>query len=272
MFKNLKQCKLLVMSRFKIVNLIDKVFVSCAIFLIIFAWLNFYVRNISLTFFLSLVFSSAICYILFYFYHNKQNKISLTKKEAEEIDLNFLAFSLLSTKEKLNLIKTILEKTTATSIIKNVIYFENEGKQTALIVATEFEKLSNHNLVNMLCNLPKEKLNEIQLIINNAEPNLNLKILKNCNIKLITKFDLYNNFFKANNVYPEKENLNTNVTKQTWQNLLKNLFLPQKAKPYFLCGFVLILSSIILPFHVYYLIAGTILLFFSILCKIRTKI
>ena len=260
------------MSRFRIINLLDKIFVSCAIFLIVFAWLNFYVRNIPLTFFLSLIFSFALCFILFYIYNNKQTKIKLTKKDAEEIDLNFLAFSLLSTKDKLNLIKTIIEKTTSTSIIKNVIYFEKEGRQTALVVATEFEKLSNHNLVNILSNLPKEKLNEIQIIINANEPNLNLRILKNCNIKLITKLELLNNFFKPSNIYPDKENLNTNFTHQTWKNLLKNLFLPQKAKSYFLCGFILILSGIILPFHVYYLITGTILLFFSILCKIRIKI
>ena len=43
------------MSRFKIINLFDKIFVTSAIFLIIFAWINFYIRDLYTTFILSII-------------------------------------------------------------------------------------------------------------------------------------------------------------------------------------------------------------------------
>ena len=82
------------MSKYRIVNLIDKIFISVAIFLIIYAWINFYIRNLWTTFFLSLIFTFAVLFILFYFTEKKQNKLSLNKKNVDDMNKYFLAFLL----------------------------------------------------------------------------------------------------------------------------------------------------------------------------------
>jgi len=56
------------------------------------------------------------------------------------------------------------------------------------------------------------------------------------------------------------------------KTLALNLFVPQKAKSYLFCGSILIFSSIILPYNYYYIIVGSMLLMFGIICKLLPKI
>ena len=98
------------MSKFKVINLIDKLFITCATFLIIYAWINFYLRDLWTTFILSLIFTFAILFVFSYFLNKKQTRINLNKKQLEEINTQFYVFKLNSTNQKLNLLKEILSK------------------------------------------------------------------------------------------------------------------------------------------------------------------
>ena len=115
-----------------------------------------------------------------------------------------------------------------------------------------------------------EKDTEILIVIcNEIFNNLNTKILNNLEIKFVMKNELFENYFLAHRIYPDCANLKVEKPKIKFIDLIKNFFVPSKAKSYFLCGLVLIFSSIILPFHIYYLIFGSVLLLFSIICKLQ---
>ncbi|MBE5741553.1 MAG: hypothetical protein E7351_03410 [Clostridiales bacterium] len=245
------------MSRFKIVNLIDKIFVSIAVFLIIYAWINFFVRDLITTFIISLVFSFAVVFLLYFFINKKQTKISTNKKNLEDINEKHLAFRLMSNEEKLRLIYDII----STQYEKKL-----DGK-TTVILATHIEKLSQNDLINIICEVD-EKFDTIEIICNEYQPNIRLDILSGKKIKLVDKNKLYKDYFEKANIFPDLNKINTKINKPTFKEILKNFFLPHKAKSYFFCGLILIFSSIILPYHYYYIIFGTVLLIFAILCKI----
>jgi len=256
------------MSKFKIINLIDKVFITTAVFLIVYAWINFFIRNLWTTFLLSIIFTSALTFLLFYFLNRRQEKKSNQKNKQKAVNENFLAFRLMNKNQQLNLLCEIINKETICTQNNDCLTFYKEGKKHQLIVASHIEKLNQFELENLLQNLEKDT--QIFIVIcNEILNNLNTKILNNLEIKFVMKNELFNDFFCKQNIYPDCSNLRVEKTKIKFRDLIKNFFVPSKAKSYFLCGLVLIFSSIILPFHTYYLIFGSVLLLFSIICKLQ---
>ncbi|MBR1988166.1 MAG: hypothetical protein IKA36_03895, partial [Clostridia bacterium] len=117
----------------------------------------------------------------------------------------------------------------------------------------------------------KKSVDEIDIICESFSPNINTKILKNKTINLIDKTKLYNDYFLKSCLFPNSENIDSKITKLSFLDIIKNMFAPHRAKSYFFCGLILIFSAIILPYFLYYLIVGSLLLCFSIVCKLLPK-
>ena len=256
------------MSRFKIINLFDKLFISISIFLLLYAWINFFIRNLWTTFILSLIFTFAVTFILFYFINSFNQKKTINKKYLLDIEEKFLAFKLLRELDKLNLIKSIIEKELETKKIKNTICYLKDNKYYQIIIATDKENLTQFDIENLISHSQKN-IDVLKIICCNFNTNINTKILKNLEIEIITKKKLYDEFFLRFNVFPDCSNLNTKTERKKFKEVVKNFFVPHKAKSYFFCGLILIFSSIILPYHYYYLIFVSTLMLFSILCKLQ---
>ena len=176
----------------------------------------------------------------------------------------------MSVKEKLNIINQILNldfETKKTS--KNIIY-KKENLTHCLVVATNFSSITQEDLINII-EQNNKKVDCIEIICNEVGGNVNANLIKNLKINFINKAELYNEFFVKSNIYPNTSILNEKEFKLNWKNLIKNILQEQKTKRYFILGFVLIFSSLILPFKTYYLIFGTGFLVCSILCKLIAK-
>ncbi len=258
------------MSKFRIINLLDKLFITFSSFLIIYAWLNFYIRDLSTTFILSLFFSLSLTYILFFILGKKKDKKTLSAKHNEEINKIFLAFRLTPHKEKLNLINKILSLNFETKATSKMITYKKENQTYSVIIATNFQNLNQEDLINTLEQY-NIKTDCVEIICNEHNSNLNANLFKNLKIYFINKTKLYIDFFQKNNIYPDTSILNDKELKPNWKMLLKNMLHEHKAKQYFILGFVLIFSSLILPYKTYYLIFGSGFLICSILCKLLPK-
>ncbi len=259
------------MSKFRIVNLIDKVFVTVAIFLIIFAWINFYIKSLWVTFIFSLAFSFAIVYVLYYFLDYKTEKKNKIKANTDEINKNFLAFRLSSKAEKYKLIKKILDTNHETKLLNNKLTYQEQDELHLVIICTHIDNLTQNDLINLLDEYASSKIDEFDIICGSFNANINTKILKNKKINLIDKQNLYTNFFSKYETYPDDSIIENGATKLKFIDILKGMFLPSKAKGYFFCGLILIFSAIILPYHYYYLIFGSMLLLFAIICKLMKR-
>lgn len=256
------------MSRFKIINLFDKLFVSTAIFLIIYAWINFYLRDLWITFLLSLIFTAACLFLLYYFSNKKKEKKSLTKKAQEKMYEFFLAFRLSSKQKKLELLQKILNHEYSTFLNNNVLTYIKDGKKHVIIIATHIEKLSDNDLINLIDEYCEHEAEVIDIICNETI-NLNTQLFTNKSIQIINKQKLYEDYFVKYNTYPDNSTINKKITKFNLKTVLKNVFQPYKAKSYFVCGLILIFSSIILPYRFYYIIFGSMLMLFAIICKLK---
>lgn len=258
------------MSKYKLVNLFDKIFITFSVFLIVYAWINFFVRSLWTTFILSLIFSSALVFLLFYIYNKHSTKKKITAKLKKDIDEKFLAFLLMNKHDQLELLsKTIV--CDHYEILNDSIVFEINNKSTQIMIALQSEKLSQLGLINLISK-SKKQVETLIIICNTIDSNLNTKILKNLSIKIKGKNELYNEYFLPKKIFPDSSNLDTQNNKLKLKDIMKNFFKSDKAKSYFLCGLVLIFSSIILPYHTYYLVFGSTLLIFAIICKLQKYI
>lgn len=259
------------MSRFKIINLIDKVFVSIAIFLLVYAWINFYIRDLFITFIISLVVSFSIIFILYYIMGKKDNKKILSKEKKEKFYNTILAFRLLPIEEKEKIIFLILEKENANLLDKNNLIFLKNEKKHKIIIATHIEKLTENDLINLISANAFNKVDFIDIICNDYIPNIRTSLIKGTKINLINNSTFYSDFIEKYEINIDTSNLDKSAAKLKFKDILNGILAPQKSKSYFMCGLILIFSSIILPYHVYYLIFGTIFMLFSILSKILPK-
>ena len=154
MFKNIVFCNNFYMSKFKFINLIDKIFVSAGVFLIVFAWINFYIRNLWATFWLSIFFSFAIVFLLYYFLGKKHEKEFASKQEMNEMNTYFLAFRLMGKTEQLNLLRQMIAKQanlTKNEILlnnKKLCYNDADGLHL-IIVATHLTRIDDNELINL---------------------------------------------------------------------------------------------------------------------------
>ena len=272
MYKLTHFCNHLYMSKFKIVNLFDKIFVSVSIFLIIYAWLNFYIRNLFSTFILSLIFSSAIIFVLYYFLNKKQERVKLSKKSTDEMNKSFLSFRLTPKKEKLDLLYQIFSREYETKLDNGILSYVKDDKKHIVLIATHIDRINENELINLVDEFVYIDFDVIDIICQDVSQNINSNIFIDKKIVFLTKEKLYTDYFSKYSIFPDDSKIDTSITKLKFRDILKNFFLPEKARSYFFCGLILIFSSIILPYHIYYILFGSTLLIFAIVCKLLPKI
>ncbi len=246
--------------------MLDKLFITITIFLIVYAWINFYVRSLWTTFVLSLVLTFAIVYVLYFIINKKANKKEASFKETTKINKNFLYFRLTPKTERLKLLKQILEKNYKTELKNNMLTYLKDEKLHLVILATQFEILTQNDLLNLVDEFVNINVDVIDIFCAGHQ-NITTNIFKNKAINLIDKQALYE-MCKVAEIFPNEENINTSITKFRFIDLIKGMFARNKSRSYFICGLILIFSSIILPYHIYYIIFGSALLLFSIICKV----
>lgn len=272
MYKLTHFCNHLYMSKFKIVNLFDKIFVSVSIFLIIYAWLNFYIRNLFSTFILSLIFSSAIIFVLYYFLNKKQERVKLSKKSTDEMNKSFLSFRLTPKKEKLDLLYQIFSREYETKLDNGILSYVKDDKKHIVLIATHIDRINENELINLVDEFVNLNFDVIDIICQDVSQNINSNIFIDKKIVFLTKEKLYTDYFSKYSIFPDDSKIDTSITKLKFRDILKNFFLHEKARSYFFCGLILIFSSIILPYHIYYILFGSTLLIFAIVCKLLPKI
>lgn len=255
------------MSKFFIINLIDKIFITISVFLIIFAWINLYLRDIKTTFVFSLIFTFAIVFILFYFFNKKRSQTNCLKQKTKNIDESYLAFKLLSKQNQLKLINSILLKHYSSEIKSNLIEYNFENKKYIVLIKNN-TTISQNDIFSILNELDQD-FDTLKIFCEDYNNNIKTNFLRNKNIELINKFELYENYFKESNIFPNTENVNFENLKPNYKTILLNFISPNKSKSYFICGLLMIFSSLILPMKIYYFTFGTIFMILSIICRIR---
>lgn len=252
------------MSRFKFINIVDLLFISILIFLIIFAWIQFFLKNIILSIFVSIILALSFIIILRYF-ALKKNKLNIAKKQyTNDLSRFKLAIQTMSLSNIARIIKKIIPTKYAPHIIKGDIFFTRDNILNLFTFYYD-DLLTEPKLLQLIKTKQCEHLT-IFCIDHSQEILATSKSFKNKTITLVNLEQLYN-IFTSHNIDIDMSNIDISNPKISMRNILKNSISRNKSKGYFISGLILLLTSLIVPFKLYYVIISSVLLTLSLICR-----
>lgn len=256
------------MSKFKFINILDFIFISIGILLIFFAWINFFIRNIFLSFLFSVFLSAVTIFFVIYFKNRKINKSNLKTNEQLSIAKFKFAIQSSSSAKLVSILKQLVPKNCITKVKLGNIFFTENGKERVFIPFYS-QDLNDTLLLNLIKNI---NISNITIFCSNytKEAKYISSIFNNKTITLVSLDDLYS-LTSQKKIKVDTENIDLTKPKVSIKEILKNSIRKDKAKGYFISGLVLLFTSLIIPYKIYYVIFSSILILLSILCKFKTK-
>ena len=254
------------MSKFKFINVIDTIFISFSIFLLCFAWLEFYIRDIWLAVVISVFVAFCILFLLKYFKDKKLAKKFAIIEKNNKTESYMLNFQLYSQQKQLSIIKSFIKNKDVKTIGQHLEFLSN-NKKTIVTLSLKNETFNKTILLDLIKTY-KNKCDKLIIFASSiASDCLSFsKSILNFKVVLLDKQDFYN-FCVENNIEIE-EKIKLKVEKISIKNIAKNFFSASHFKGFFITGCLLIITSVIFPFTNYYLIFGTILIIISLICKL----
>lgn len=243
------------MRKTKISFIFDFLFGVSFVFLVVFVWTRYFLHDFALTIIVSIVISFVICALYYFFVKRKQAKNELSNKEFQQINDISLNFLLSTKQENLKTFMTFLPKSANAEIKSDQIVFDktalkpifNVTELTDKEILESYTKIKNTNITRLIicCKSISEKGLKIARLVSDKE------------IVVLNQFEAYKKIYKPVNYCPVKRECKQKK-QNTFKNLLAVAFNKKRTKDYFWVSFVLIFSSFILRYNIYYLISASI--------------
>lgn len=254
------------MSKFRFINIVDTFFISLATMLIIFVWLQFFIKNVLISLTLSILISLAIIYVTHRINQKKHTRYLNTESRNTELLKFKLAIQTLPNTKLISLIKKLIPSKYITKTVNGDIFAEKDGC-THILTTILNDKLSEQKLLETIKDKQSDHLTIFCLSFNNEIISI-CKMFKNKHINLINLEQLYE-IFTQNNISIDTSNIDISKHKITLIEILKNIVSRNKSKGYFISGIVLLFTSLIIPYKLYYVVFSSILFILSIICRVR---
>lgn len=254
------------LKSFNFAKIIDLIFFNVSLFLIFFAWTKFiFKRNlIALILTFSIIIAiNIVKSIRNYIKSNKNKTQDLKKKDIENCMLSFLAQS---DKENLDFFLKVFSFKKIKYKKKNFLLFENNEA-----VCFDFSQklLSSETCLKHIHYAIKQGIKKLGILCYSlpSQDKLFFENLKNIQIKIYEKTDIYTQFLSKYGFFPEKV-LEIKSTQKLKIKQIINISLDRKkSKAYFFSGILIFFCSLIVRYNIYYVIMSSILFFMAILCR-----
>jgi len=254
----------LFMIKSKLAICIDSISITILIFITLIFWLNKYIKNAFYLYFLCIIISLCLFFIIFKYYIKQYNLKNITNKELKHLKccVNFFK---LSEKDKVSdfFKKLFYAKNTAYDFYETdkYIYYINIRKPLNcedFYKALDYHHMNNKNLIFI-----SEKYdNEFKDLIESSNKNFSIFDTQ----ELYKLMKLKNEFpipLEETKTFKQKSKIKILTFIST---LTKHHF-----KDYLFSGLSLLAFSFFIPFSIYYAIFGTLLITLSIICLFNSK-
>ncbi len=229
-------------------------------FTISFFILYYILRANNLSFVLSLFLGAILSGILTFIFttflvmsDNKKISLSIDKKDIEKLT-NTLCFN--SDNKNLQLISKLLNCYNVDNVIsKNKIILPNENSYIYPIF--QYEYLESTDVIKILKKVNDSK---IKIIIYTIAPSTKcLLIIKNLNlnVKIVDVNQFYLNLKKFSLI---EKSIQEKTKKPPLKDKLSLIFNKKKAKPFLISGLVIMLSSSLIGYPIFYIVVGSVLM------------
>ena len=224
--------------------------------LIVFAWVNKYIKLTIWSALITGIFSFILAKVLWSTSTSKQNKLALKNQEIKFAQNCINSFAL-NPQQTLHFFNKLIENSRIVNnhiCANNAIYFfDYSSEETQLKTIIEINQASaEYDNCYLYSSSISEKCKQL---------------IGQTKIIWINDYDCYLQM-KEKNMFPISEQKNNEIQrgklKQTFALFLER----KKAKPYFIYGVLLLATSFIMPYSLLYCITGTVSIVFALLCII----
>ncbi len=260
--------------RFKLFAIFDMLFRLVLIFLIAFVWIRFYVDSLSLAIFITSIVTLVVDFVIKIFSSRRDEKQKLKEEELKKIDIYANTFIFNDDKFCVDFFYK-LAKTRHNAIKKKeyVLIEHDSGEKVVLFPYYTFRKFNTDDLVFTLNSIKNLQANKLVLCTNDFENDaLKFANMVGKKIILLNKKQVYLKLLKEYNFFPQEKLIELKTTqKNKIKELLSFSLSRKKTKGYFLASVVLLLSSFIMRYNIYYIVMSSILLLLSLVSFISPK-
>jgi hypothetical protein len=251
------------MKKYKLGRIIDFVFKTTLLFLIFFVWIRFYVVSLNLTLIYSIIATLLLSLILHYIKQKKFKQEYLTKEEQAKIEVYINEFLFSSTKTNFTFFYNLLNKKHKAVYEKPFLVLNKTSFKIALYPYYKMRKLTMDTAKNLVILAKAQNINKLIVCCKTCEQEvLNLsKQLKELRLIILDQKQTYFKLLKPFEHYPKITNRLIEENKLTKTQMLHVMFDKRRTKGYFISGTILMLSSLIVPYNLYYVIFGSLLYF-----------
>ncbi len=248
------------MKKFILLKTPELIFFNFVVFMLCFVWLRYFLPSFFVCLFLSLIICFCTSFFLFKFKAKQQTKQNSAKEKQQSNEQYLNTLKLSSIKNNTNYFFCLLsQKHKCTKTFISVVV---DGPTTLSIYPIfKFEELCESDIAKVFSH-KKEKHQSI-ILCDRITKSANI-LANQLNIIVYEKKDVFQ-LFENSTILPNKTILNSN-TKINFKLLLKGAISKKRCKNYFIAASVLLLSSFLVPYRIYYLVFATILYVLSLVC------
>ncbi len=259
--------------KFSISTVFSMLFRISLIFLISFIWARYYIDSLYLAIFVSALATIMIDIFIKLLSTKHQTSLSLKKKELEKIEDCRNSFLFGEEKQTLDFYyKLAKSKHEATKKKEYILIEHDNGEKIVLFPFYTYRKFAIDDLIfciNKIKNIGCTKLvictNEYDGTVNKFADKISLNILiLNCE-------QTYLKLLKVYDFYPEKIIELKTSQKNSIKDLLAYSLNKKRTKGYFLASCIMLFSSFLVKYNIYYIIFSTLLLILSLISFINPK-
>ena len=259
------------MNSSKFAKLINNIIALFILGLVIFAWCKKIINNQIVTIIITAMTLTIIATEIHHFSKKRTNRLNLKNEELKFQKQCIWHF--LQSQHKANV--AFFKKA-----LSNYYNFDNSttllnDKQKHILIIPQFENtvLTINNLLSCIKQAKTKNAKKLIIFCVNKDKEIDniLQNITNLEIIILNDYETYG-LLKQINMFPIEKQNSTLKNKKIHALLNKENFLSRaKIKPFLFCGIMLYISSLFVPYKVYYIIIASICLLISAICLIFAK-
>lgn len=254
------------MKKYTLSKIIDFIFKTILLFVLFFVWIRFYVPSLTNTLIYSIIGTFMLSIILHQIKMSRFEKEYFSKAEFSKLESFTNEFLFSSQKNNNEFFLKLLQTKHHSVLIQSFIIVNKENNQIALYPYYKTRKLTMDDAKNLSIEAKELKIKKLIICCKSCEQEvLNFsKQLTSLKLIVLDQKQTYFKLLKPYNCYPELKNKLIEENKITLSQLLNVMFQKRRTKGYFVSGTILMFTSFLVPYNLYYVIFGSILYFMAL--------
>lgn len=240
------------------------------IFLILFVWIRYMIRNLWVSVLISALCTTAIYLILLFLRKKRKIKLGMKIKEKEDAENMFLSMSFesspmdffykLTSKRHQNIVKhrKYLSIDYSLEKVKTILWFDgNFGGLTIPRLCEIYEKVK------------KEKATKIVICCYEISDKNLLSFIHTFEEKIVIldRYQTYEKLYKLYDCFPKVTKTYPKEKSMAFMDLLRHSFNKKRTKGYLFSSMILILSGLFVRTSIYYCIIASLLIVFALISQ-----